>query len=240
MSINPVKSRKKSSRENLPSQAGENSLISKSMKSSFRQTLIMDVLLPLVSYYLLRHLRYSTVDSLILSGIFPAIRILYMGFKQKNIDALGILVLFGIVSGALLGLTTGSAKIVLVDGVLPTAVVGILSLGSLYFKEPFMYYFALEARGGKNSPEGREFESLLRTDSFLCTMRLITLVWGIGLILEATLQVWVILKFSIIVAKTTSNIMPLIFIAVLFAWTLNLAKARHGEFFTSEAQPSIE
>jgi hypothetical protein len=224
----------------FPSDGKDNYNSSDSIRNTVRQTLVLDVFLPLVSYYILRSLHFSSVISLILSGIFPAFRVLFLGFKQRSIDALGILVLVGIVSGSLLGLITGSAKLVLIDGVLPTAVIGFTCLVSLFFKAPLMYYFALEFRGGKESVAGKELIGFLQYKSFKDTMRLITLVWGIALVLEAGIQIWIILNFSISVAKTTSNIMPIAFIAILFVWTYTMAKSKQSNRQNQPAEQNIK
>jgi len=52
--------------------------------------------------------------------------------RGRRIDAVGVLVLAGIAVGTLLGLLSGNARLVLVEGSVPTAVLGVVCLGSLW------------------------------------------------------------------------------------------------------------
>ena len=52
--------------------------------------------------------------------------------RHRRIDAIGALVLLGIAVGTILGLASGSAKLVLVEGSVPTGIFGLVCLGSLW------------------------------------------------------------------------------------------------------------
>ena len=105
---------------------------------------IFDVIGPLVVYYSLRSAGFSTVTALVLSGVLPAFGIALKVARHRTVDAVGILVLIGIAVGTALGLASGNAHLVLLDGTVPTAVFGAVCLGSLGSKRPLMFRFALE------------------------------------------------------------------------------------------------
>jgi len=64
--------------------------------------------------------------------------------RQRHLDIVGVLVLAGIAVGTVLGLVSGNARLVLIEGSVPTAVFGMLCLGSLRSPRPLIFRFALE------------------------------------------------------------------------------------------------
>ena len=125
---------------------------------SLAKIAVFDIAGPLVAYSMLRSAGLSQVSALILSGIWPAFGIVAGVIRHRRVDAVGVLVLAGIVVGAVLGLLSGSARLVLAEGSVPTAVFGLLCLGSLRSRRPLIYRFAIEFMG-PDTPKGRDFES---------------------------------------------------------------------------------
>ena len=88
-----------------------------------------------------------------LSGVFPAAGVTIGIVQHRRVDALGVLVLAGIAVGAVLGLVSHNARLVLDEGSVPTAVFGVICLGSLATPKPLMYRLAVEFIG-PDSAEG--------------------------------------------------------------------------------------
>jgi len=198
---------------------------------------VFDVIGPLVAYYSLRSAGFSTVASLVLSGVLPAFGVALKVTRHRSVDAVGILVLIGIAVGTALGLASGNPRLVLLDGTVPTAVFGAVCLGSLWSSRPLMFRFALEAMGA-DTPRGRDFADKWRYPGFRHALRVTTVVWGLAFVAEALAQVLVIETSSTDVAKTTSNVMPLVFGAVVIAWNIAYAKRgqRQGELAAEAAR----
>ncbi len=191
---------------------------------------VFDIAGPLAAYYGLRAAGLSTVAALILSGALPTIGIARNVARHHELDAIGALVLFGIVVGTVVGLVTGSAHLVLLDGSVPTFVFGVVCLGSLWSTYPLIYRFALEAMGG-DTPKGQEFASLWQYEGFRHAFRVSTVVWGCAFLVEAGAQVAIIETASAGVAKTTSTVMPIVVAAGVAGWNVAYGKAskRRGE-----------
>jgi len=198
---------------------------------------VFDVFGPLVVYYSLRSAGLSTVTALILSGVLPAFGVALKVARQRSVDAIGILVLIGIAVGTALGLASGSAHLVLLDGTVPTAVFGAVCLGSLWSRRPLMFRFALEAMG-PDTPSGRDFADKWRYPGFRHALRVTTVVWGFTFLAEAAAQVLIIETSSTGVAKATSNLMPFAFAAVVIAWNVAYGKRgqRQGEIAAEAAR----
>ena len=204
---------------------------------SLAPILIFDVIGPLAVYYLLRSIGLSTVAALVLSGVVPAIGIALGVIRNRRVDAFGVLVLIGIAVGVVLGLVSRNARLVLLEGTVPTAVFGVVCLGSLWAKRPLMLRFAVESMGA-DSPRGREFASLWRFPVFRHTFRVITVVWGLAFLAEAGAQAIIVQTASASVAKTTSNLLPLAVFAIVAAWNVSYGRRskRSGERAAAIAQ----
>jgi len=193
---------------------------------SLAPIVIFDIAGPLVAYYGLRAAGMPNVGALIVSGVLPALGILLGAVRNRRLDAIGVLILIGILVGTVLGLVSGSAHLVLLDGTVPTALFGLLCLGSLWSGRPLMYRFAVEAMGA-DTPRGREFADKWRYPGFRHAFRVTTVVWGLAFLAEAAEQILIIETTSTGTAKTTSSVLPLVFAAVLVAWNISYAKRGH-------------
>ena len=127
--------------------------------------------------------------------------------RHRRVDAIGVLVLAGIAVGTVLGLLSGDPRLVLVEGSVPTAVFGLLCLGSLWARRPLIYRFAVEFIG-PDTPKGREFESLWQYHGFRHAFRLFTVVWGVTYLAEAAARVIIVETTSTGTALTVSKVMP--------------------------------
>jgi hypothetical protein len=119
---------------------------------------------------------------------------------------------------------------VLVEGSVPTAVFGLLCLGSLWSRRPLIYRFALEFMG-PDTPRGREFDSHWRYPGFRHAFRLFTVVWGVAYLAEAAARVIIVETTSTATALTVSKLMPYAVGAALACWMFAYGRRarREGE-----------
>ncbi len=208
---------------------------------SLAPILLFDVVGPLAIYYLLQSAGLSTVGALLLSGALPAFGVSLGVARNRRLDAIGIAVLVGILVGTVLGLASGSAHLVLLDGTVPTAVFGVICLGSLWSKRPLIFRFALETMG-PDTPKGRDFDDHWRYPGFRHAFRVITVVWGFAFLTEAAAQAVIVEVASTDTAKATSNVMPLAVAGVVIAWNVYYAKRgqRRGELADRAARARNE
>jgi hypothetical protein len=178
---------------------------------------VFDIAGPLVAYSLLRSAGQSTVSALVLSGIFPALGVAVGVIRHRRVDTIGVLVLAGIAAGTVLGLVSGSPRLVLIEGSVPTAVFGLLCLGSLRAHRPLIYRFAVEFIGPDTS-KGRDFVSMWRYPGFRHAFRLYTLVWGVTYLAEAAARIIIVETTSTGTALTVSKVMPYVVATGIIAW----------------------
>jgi hypothetical protein len=186
---------------------------------SVAKIVIFYLAVPLAAYKLLRSAGLTAVTALLLSGVFPAVGVTTGAIRNRRLDVVGAVVLAGIVVGTLLGLVSHSARPLLVEGSVPTAVFGVACLGSLLARRPLMFSFALEFTG-PDTAKGREMTRLWQYAGFRRVFRIITGVWGVGFLLEAALRIVLVYNTSTGTALASSTITPFLWAAILSAWTV--------------------
>jgi len=197
---------------------------------------IFDIAAPLAAYNLLRSAGLTAVTALLLSGVFPALGVAIGVIRHRRLDVVGAVVLAGIIVGSVLGLVTHSARLVLVEGSVPTAVFGVACLGSLWARRPLMLSFALEFTG-PDTAKGQEMTRLWQYEGYRRVFRVITAVWGVAFLIEAALRVVIIYNTSAGTALAMSKVTPFVFAAVMSAWTIayGTRQRKKGELMAAAA-----
>ena len=197
---------------------------------------VFDIAGPLGLYWWLRGHGWSPVTSLVVSGILPAVGVLLGIVSKRRIDVVGVVVLFGIAVGTVLGLVSGSARLVLLEGSVPTAIFGLACLGSLRTARPLMYRLAVEFIG-QDSPRGKEFADMWRYPGFRHAFKVVTTVWGVAYLLEAAARVVIVESTPTGTALVISKIMAFVVTGALAAWNVAYARRsrRTGERLGAEA-----
>src|SRR5215467_6956377 len=186
---------------------------------SITMIVVFDIAAPLVAYNVLRSAGLTAVTALLLSGVFPALGVTINAVRHRRLDVVGALVLAGIVVGTVLGLVSHSARLLLVEGSVPTAIFGVACLGSLWTRHPLMFCFAREFTG-PDTAKGQEMTRLWQYEGYRRVFRVITAVWGAAFLLEAALRVVIVYNSSAGTALAISKVTPFLFVAILSAWTV--------------------
>jgi uncharacterized membrane protein len=189
---------------------------------------VFDVVGPLVAYYALRGAGLSSVTALVLSGVLPAIRVTGGLILHRKVDAVGLLVLIGIAVGSTVGLVTHSARLVLLEGIVPTAVFGVVCLASLATAKPMMFRFAVTFMG-PDTKRGQEFADMWRYEGFRHVFRVITVVWGIAYLVEAGIKALIVESTSISTAKAITQVLPYAVFGLVIIWNISYGKRRRAE-----------
>jgi hypothetical protein len=148
---------------------------------------------------------------------------LWSAAKIVVFDVAGPLVAYSLLRSAglgavsALGLLSGNARLVLVEGSVPTAVFGLLCLFSLRSRRPLIFRFALEFMGA-DTPRGRDFDGLWQYEGFRHAFWLFTVVWGVTYLAEAAARIVIVETTSTGTALIVSKFMPYAVGGVLAAW----------------------
>jgi hypothetical protein len=150
-------------------------------------------------------------------------------------------VLAGIAVGTILGLVSHSARLLLVEGSVPTAIFGVACLGSLWARHPLMFSFAREVTG-PDTVKGREMTRLWQYEGYRRVFRVITVVWGVAFLIEAALRVVIVYNTSTGTALALSKITPFLFVGIMVAWTVAYGKhhKKKGERMAAATREATE
>jgi uncharacterized membrane protein len=140
---------------------------------------------------------YGDVQALILSSIPPILWSLVEFARHRRVDALSMLVLLGIVLSLAAVAGGGSARFLQLREKLVTVIIGFVFLGSALIGKPLIYQLARAQMVRNSSDELEEFEALRSNKYFRRTMMVITVVWGVGLLVDAAISIALVYTLSI-------------------------------------------
>jgi hypothetical protein len=141
--------------------------------------------------------RLGEVGGLIASSAPPIVWSLIEFARRRRVDFISVFVLAGIALSLLAMLGGGSVKFLQLRERLVTAVIGLVFVGSAIIRRPIIYEFARASMKRNRSAELANFESLRDDPGFRRTMTVMTLVWGFGLLAEASLAAVLVWNLSV-------------------------------------------
>ncbi|MBV8098435.1 MAG: hypothetical protein JOZ31_04690 [Verrucomicrobia bacterium] len=136
----------------------------------------------------------SETAALVLSSAPPILWSVGQLIWSRKLDALSLLVIAGIELSLVATLLGGSPRLLLVRESFITGIFGLVFLGSLLCPKPLVFYLAKSTVANPGMSE-EEFTSGWSIPGFRSTFYLMTTVWGVGLLVEATLKI--ILAFTV-------------------------------------------
>ncbi len=187
--------------------------------------LIVDVVLPIVTYYVLVGQGVATFWALLISGVWPLGKSISSLIRQRRVDEFSVFILTLILVGTLTSLLFRDARLLLLKDSAFTGILGIVYLTTLLMKRPIMFYF-----GRKFATDGSE-AALARWDGFWNDLsafrhgqRVLTGVWGGALLAEALIRIPLTFLLPLNVMVAISNIMPFAVIMALIVWTVRYGR----------------
>jgi hypothetical protein len=150
-------------------------------------SLIWGAALPIAVYFLVRNHVNTDARALIIAGGFSAAWIVVQFVRQRRVDIIGAIVLFGfavgVVSSTLLG---GNAYVLKVRDGFFTALFGIACVVTVFTHErPAFFYVSRYFSAGNDKEKVSAYNRLHEFPTGRHTFRVLSVVWGVGLVVEA-------------------------------------------------------
>jgi hypothetical protein len=182
---------------------------------SLASSIVINAVLPFLIYWALKKYT-STSDflALVASGVPSLIDSIIGVIRRKRIDLLSGIVLSGIAISLITIALGGSPKVYLIRESFFTAAFGLVYLVSLLFPRPLAFYFSRYFATGNHPENISWFNSLWQRPQFRHVMRVITVVWGIGFLLEAAIRTYLVIVLS---TEQFLIISPFVFYGILGA-----------------------
>ncbi|TAM04613.1 MAG: hypothetical protein EPN70_11105 [Paraburkholderia sp.] len=189
------------------------------LRPAFVAELAVNLLLPWVAYRL-AYPHYGEVGGLIASAVPPVVWSIVELARFRRIDALSAIVLFGIVLSLGAMALGGGPRVLLMRESLASGAIGVTFLASLFARRPLVFYLA-RATVARETPEGAARFELLWAEQrdFASAMRMLTIVWGLGMTGDAALRTWLAATWPIERFLLVSPIFGYGIFGGLLAWT---------------------
>jgi hypothetical protein len=151
-------------------------------------SVVWGAILPLGIYFLVRSHVQTDTQALIIAGGFSAAWVVFQFVRQRRIDLVGVIVLsgfaVGLVSAELLG---GNAYVLKVRDAFFTAIFGAVCIITIFtHRRPALFYVGRYLSAGKDPAKLSAFDRLHDEPIGRRTFRVLSVVWGIGLVVEAS------------------------------------------------------
>jgi len=191
---------------------------------------LVNFILPFV-IYAYAEAPLGEVRALLASSAPPILWSLVEFARHRRLDALSVLVVGGIVLSLLAMLGGGGARFLQLREKLVTGVIGLAFLGSALIGKPLVYEIARASMRRKSENEAQQFETLQANAGFRRTMTMMTLVWGLGLLVDVAIAVALVFTLSIREYLIVNPILSYGTIGGLSLWSVLYGKRakRRGE-----------
>jgi hypothetical protein len=182
-------------------------------------TLVVDVALPILLFYVLTRYQVPVLWALVAGGIPPALNNLRVWIKAGRLEPLGIIVVTFLALGAAASLISGSVFFALVKESVLTGVFGLICLASLLAPRPLLFYIIRQFAAGDDPARIEWWNGLWQHPRFRFRMRVVTAAWGILYLLEACMRVVFALTLTpgqVVIASPAMSVGALI---ALIVWS---------------------
>jgi hypothetical protein len=159
--------------------------------------LIVAGVFPVVGYALLRPHVSSDAVALAMVLVFPVAEITVERARRGRFEPIGVIALVGITLGLIGALAfNGDATLLKVRESIITGVFGVICLVSLLASRPAMFYMGRAFATGGDPQRVAEFNEVWELPTVPRRFRMVTAVWGVGLVAEAVFRLVLALSIS--------------------------------------------
>ena len=182
-------------------------------------TLFFDVVAPLLVFDLLSARGVPAVWALAAGGLSPALNNLRLWIRTRRIEPLGIIVMTLLGISTLTSLISGNVFFALIKDSFLTGTFGLICLVSLFAKRPLMFSVLRQFVAGENPERIAEWNDRWENPLFRTATRVVTVVWGLAYIADASLRVLLALELTPQQVMSYSTFMGVGVLVCLIAWT---------------------
>jgi hypothetical protein len=186
------------------------------------RSLTINVVLPLVVAQWLLHQGRSPVVALGIAALFPLGDGVVSALRRR-LDLLSVASLAALVVGIALSFATNNAAFAIAEKSAFTGLFGVAFLVSLLLPRPLIFHLGRQFNTEGDPAAQAAWDANWSIPGFRRVVRVMTAVWGLGLLAEAALRVVVAITMTPAVAIVVSPVLAIGAIALLILWTRQYA-----------------
>ncbi|HEX3333625.1 MAG TPA: VC0807 family protein [Acidimicrobiales bacterium] len=189
-------------------------------------SLVFGAALPIGIYFAVRSHVHTDAQALIVAGLVSVAWIVIQFARQRRLDFVGAIVLVGFAVGVgsstLLG---GNSYVLKIRDAFFTALFGVACIVTIYTaKRPALFYVSRYLSAGSDSSRVAAYNQLFEFETGRRTFRVLSVVWGIGLVVEASVRMVLAEALHTSTFLAVSPFITASVIGGLFAFTVLYAK----------------
>jgi intracellular septation protein A len=177
---------------------------------------VADLVVPIGGYYLLRACGVGELAALLISSIPPLLSFLIQVVAFRRVDSFSIFIAVVLVLSGAAALTTLDPRALLARDGWIMGLAGVYFLSSLWAKRPICYSIARPLAEGRIGPPGMSWDTVWETyPLFRRVWRVLTIVWGVGLITDAAVRVVIAYTLPVDVVPALTGVQYVVVYAIL-------------------------
>lgn len=181
-------------------------------------SLLWDVGLALGAYFVAHWLGASDYVALLAGSVVALVRVLYVAVRSRKFDVFAAVMLGVFLVGLGLSFLTGDAKFLLVKESFATGIAGLAFLVSCFVGRPLIYHAAVRTKEGDPAAIADFEDKWANLPEFRRNFRLMSAVWGGGLLADAILRIPLVLALDTSAAVTASTALFVAAMVLMSVW----------------------
>jgi intracellular septation protein A len=186
-------------------------------------TVLINIALPYLVYRLLLP-HTSSLTALTAAAVVPLLDTLYSLIRYRRADSFSGFIFLGLILGVVAALLGGDERFILLRESYVTGVMGVVFLVSLLASRPLIYHFA-ERFVGRDPKMDEKWRTL---PGYRRAFRLMTGVWGVSLLLEACVKVFLVYALSVSAFLAVSSFVTYGIIGLTIWWNVSHVRRMRG------------
>jgi uncharacterized membrane protein len=156
----------------------------------------VNILAPWAVYSLLQP-GYGDTLALMASALPPLLWSLVELIRVRRLDAVSMVVLAGILLTVAATAFGGSPKLLQLRENAVTGLIGLVFLASLCLRRPLLYHLAAATFARQGEDSSAKLAAFVATPSGKNFFRHLTVLWGLGLVLQTAVMIWLVYLWPI-------------------------------------------
>lgn len=193
-------------------------------------TIGLNVVAPVLTFGALTDRGWSDFSALLLSGVWPVLDTVIHLVWHRKMDEFAVVTLFFLALTAVVSLVGAhSARALLVKDSVVTGLFGVLCLATLLAPKPLMFYFGRRFSTDGTAESHAWWNGLWQFEGFRSVMRRMTIVWGVGYLVEAAARVGLSYTLSVEAMLVANPVLIYGTLGLLVLWTIRTSQRSRAE-----------
>ncbi|HEX3984821.1 MAG TPA: VC0807 family protein [Acidisoma sp.] len=140
---------------------------------------------------------YGDTTALIGSAVPPLVWSVIELVRSRRLDSVSVVVTVGILLTLVATVLGGSPKLLQIRENAVTGLIGVVFLVTLLLERPLIYHLTLAVFVRQGREEAQRLEGFAATEKGVAFFRHLTLLWGVGLVAQTAVMVWLVYLWPI-------------------------------------------